>query len=456
MHWRIRIFLLPALLFSTMAAAAVSAEEAARLGDSLTPIGAERAGLKNGPHGLSIPPWEGGMSEPTDEKILEKVENPFADEKPLFVITAKNAADYADILTEGQKALLAQFPDSYRMPVYPSHRTAAFSDFVYENTVANATRVTLNPDGHAFKGSIHGFPFPLPQNGKELMWNHIGRYRTAGFRGFTNSAVTTANGDYVIERDYIEVVFSYNNPDVTLETFDDKLLYIFTKTVEPPNKAGESNLVIVPLDRVKDETLVWTYNVGTRKVRRIGRVGYDNPYNDGLMTHDQIDMFNGPMDRYQWKIVGKRPMLVSYNNNAIISEKLKYKDILHKGHVNPDLLRYELHRVWVVEATRLPDVSHIYKRRIFYIDEDSWLILAQDIYDDRDQFWRTGESFFNQVPQIPLPFNSTQVHYDLQSRRYAMLNLRNEEKTLIEYDFTEPESYFTTSKLKRFAEKRHR
>ncbi len=455
MPWTQRLGLF-VLLFAGSVQAGVDAAEAARLGTDLTPIGAEQAGVPNGPHGLSIPDWTGGWSEPGDDNRLHAIKDPFADEVPLFEIRAADVAKYADILTEAQKALFKQYPNSFRMRVFQSHRTAAFPEFQVEQTRLNATRVTLNEDGHGFSGSIHGFPFPVPKNGRELLWNHIGRFRTSGYRGYSNFAITTPNGDYVIERAFYQFWFRYNNPLITLEEFDNKAAYLLRKIVEPPNKAGDAALVHIPLDRVKDDTLVWVYNLGTRKVRRIGEIGYDNPIYDGLVTHDQVDMFNGPMDRYQFKVVGKKPMLVPYNCYQLHSPDVKYKDILDKGHIDPELVRYELHRVWVVEGTKLPGMNHIYKKRVFYVDEDSWLILTQDLYDERDEFWRAAESYLIQYPNMPLPVNFLQAHYDLQSRRYVMLNMQNEEKGGAEYGLTFEEKDFTTSRLKRFAEQRQR
>lgn len=424
------------------------AEEVAKLGKELTPIGAKRAGNEAG----TIPEWTGGITDiPGDYDPTKPHLNPYAEDQVLFEITGQNYEQYKANLSEGQIALFKQFPDSYKMKVYPTQRSAVFPDWLYEETIKNATRVTLTNEGNGFEGTVRGFPFPLPQSGRETMWNHMARYITKGVRGYTNRAITTSSGDYVIERVHFEGSFHYNHPDTTLENFNNKYIYIMGKIVAPASKAGDATLLHVPLDRIKDETLVYSYNPGQRKVRRIGEVGYDNPLYDGLMTHDQVDMFNGPMDRYQFKLLGKREIYVPYNSYDLYSSKVKYKDIIRKGHINQDLARYELHRVWVVEATIISGMKHIYSKRVFYIDEDSWLILLQDMYDTRGDFWRTSISHALTYYQIPLVANPVQVHYDLQSRRYVILNMTNEEETRIEYDWHQPPSYFTTSKLKRYA-----
>lgn len=449
------VYLVVALI-ATGTQAKVPQQDAARLGQDLTPIGAETSGVTKGPHGLTIPPYTGGWSAPVASNSADVPDDPYADESPLFVIDHGNMEQYRDILTVGQRALLSQYPDTFRMRVFPSHRSAAVPEHVRKATLANATVVELNPDGHGFSGTAHGFPFPLPQSGQELIWNHMARYRTSGFRGFTNNAATTASGAYVIERAYMEATFQYGNPQLAYSEWDNQLGRILRKVVAPANKAGDAVLLHVPMDRAADDIQIWSFNPGTRKVRRIAEVGYDNPAQDGLITHDQVDMFNGPLDRYNFKLRGKKMLLVAYNSYALHSRELEYEDILGKGHLNPQLARYELHRTWVLEATLKEGLSHVYSKRVMYLDEDSWLILLSDMYDQRGEFWRTSMAFALQYPQIPLPDNALQAHFDLQSRRYVMLNMQNEERSPMTYDYDVPASHFTTSALKRFATRQHR
>lgn len=424
------------------AGAAVDAEQAAQLGDTLTPIGAEQAS-----NGADIPPWEGGLSKTQ----MERGDNPYAEDEPLYVVTAKNMDQYGELLSEGHKALLQTFPETYRMPVYPTRRSAGFPEYIYAATKKNATSVELRNEGHGFCCTAQGFPFPIPQNGLEVMWNHIMRYNTKGYRGFLNHAVTTPDGDYVVERSYLELSYHYNHPETTLQTLDNQNLWLMSKVVAPANKAGDNNLVHVPIDRMREETKVWVFNPGLGRTRRIGDVGYDNPLFDGLMTHDQLDMFNGPLDRYTVKLIGKREMLVPYNANRLYSPEYRYEDIITRGHINQDLTRYEKHRVWVIDTEVREGYAHIYKRRRFYLDEDSWLVMMQDIYDEHDAFWRTSEAHAVMFRNVPLIVNGVQVHYDLQSRRYVIVNLTNEEDEMIDYDWYEPKRHYTPRELPKFA-----
>ena len=431
------------LLVGADAVAKVGPDEAAKIGKELTPMGAEIGPNKDG----SIPKWEGGLPQ----KDMPRGSNPFADDKPLYTITAQNLKQYDAVLTEGYKNLFKTFPD-YKMNVYPTRRSASYPPWFYEATRKNATTVELTNNGFGFCCTAQGYPFPIPKNGTEVMWNHIMRYNTKGYRGYINAAATQSDGSYVVERSFFELTYMYNNIKSTVQSLKGMNLYVFSKAVSPPNKAGESYLIHVPLDRIKDQTGVWFYSPGVGRTRRIGEVGYDNPLFDGLMTHDQLDMFNGPLDRYTIKLLGKKEMIIPYNSYKLYDNKLKYKDIVTKGHINQDLARYELHRVWIIEAQVRQGFAHRYKKRAFYLDEDSWIVHLQDMYDERDQFWRTAESHSICFGNVPVVVNGVQVHYDLQSRRYVIINMTNEEKKNIEYDWEKSPEYFTPTSLKKFAE----
>lgn len=427
---------------SGTALAKVTEDEAAKLGTTLTPMGAEKAGNKAG----TIPAWDGGLAQ----KDYGRGENPFAADAPLYTITAANLKQYEGLLTEGQKVLFKTFAD-YKMPVYSTRRSASYPQWFLDATKKNATGVELTNSGYGFSGAAQGYPFPIPKNGTEVMWNHIMRYNTKGFRGYGVIIPTQADGSWVPERNYIELTYIYNNPKTTLATLKNQNLYLLVKTLSPPNKAGTADLVRVPIDRIAEQTGVWEFHPGLQRVRRIGEVGYDNPLFDGLMTHDQLDMFNGPLDRYTIKLVGKKEVLMPYNSYKLYDPKLKYKQIIGKGHINQDLTRYELHRAWVIEAEVKAGFSHRYKKRRFYLDEDSWIVHLQDIYDERGQFWRTAESHSINFANVPVVVNGVQVHYDLQSRRYVAINLTNEEPKLLEYDWEKDPKYFTPQQLQKFA-----
>jgi len=220
----------------------------------------------------------------------------------------------------------------------------------------------------------------------------------------------------------------------------------------PPRLAGTIGLIHETMDQVKEARRVWVYNPGQRRLRRAPSVAYDNPGQgaDGLRTNDQTDTFNGATDRYTWKLLGKREMYVPYNAYKVHSDEYKYSDIIGKNFINPELTRYELHRVWVVEGTVKPTTTHQYARRVFYIDEDSWQIVLVDIYDQRGELWRWQEAHAFQA--YDKPFFGTpalETVYDLKSNRYLAMALNNEDEESFEQDF--PVSYFDPSSVIRHA-----
>ena len=424
-----------ALAFLTafgFARAAVSEAEAARLGKDLTPVGAEVAANADG----SIPAWTGGIvTPPTGYKVGDHHPDPYASDQPLYTVTNANLAQYAAKLTAGSLALFKAYPD-YKLIVYPSHRSASNPQRIYDATRKYATTAQLTPGGNGITGAIVGIPFPIPQSGIEVLWNHLTRYRgITAARHFAQAAVERGGGYQLVQFED-EFLFNYARPDITMKELEDSnvLVYFKQSTTAPARLAGTILVVQETLDQVKEPRRAWQYNAGRRRVTRAPNVAYDNPGTnaDGQRTSDQFDMFNGAPDRYDWKLVGKKEMLVPYNSYKLHSDKIKNADILKPLHINQDLARYELHRVWVVDATLKPGTSHLYARRTFYIDEDSWQILAADQYDSRGQMWRVSEAHCINYYDAQTFWSTLEVHTDLQNGRYLAVGLDNESPM---YDF---------------------
>ena len=420
------------LLSFTSAQAAVSATEAARLGKDLTPLGAIKAANKEG----TIPAWDGGITTPpAGYKTGDHHPDPFASDKPLYTITAQNKDQYKDQLTVGHQAMLDTYPDSFKLNVYTTHRSAALPQRIYDATINNATSAKLVADGNGIDNAIIGIPFPIPANGNEVIWNHLLRYRGDTAARWIGQAVPTRSGKYTLVKFEDEFDFLYTKPGAEFAELDNKILYFKQKVIAPARLAGFILLAHETLNQVKQPRTAWTYNTGQRRVRRAPNVAYDNPGTaaDGMRTSDQFDMFNGAPDRYNWKLLGRKEMIVPYNAYKLHSKDVKYKDILTPKHINPELARYELHRVWVVDATLKEGTSHLYSRRTFYIDEDSWQILAVDQYDRRGKLWRVSEGFPINYYDVPTLWSTLEVHTDLQAGRYLAIGLDNESRM---YDFT--------------------
>lgn len=421
-------------------------EEIARLGKDLTPLGAEMTGNAAG----TIPAWDGGITTPpAGYKPGDHHPDPFAADKPLYTVTAGNMAQYENNLTAGHKALLEAYP-SFKMNVYPTHRSASVPERIYEATKNTAATAELVNGGDGVKGAVNGIPFPIPKSGIEVIWNHLLRYRGDMASRQIAQAALTRGGDYTLVQFEDEFNLIYSKDGITEDELDNKILLFKQEVTAPARLAGNILLVHETLDQVKEPRAAWIYNPGQRRVRRAPNVAYDNPgtASDGIRTNDQFDMFNGAPDRYDWKLVGKKEMLVPYNAYKLHSDKLKYSDILTPLHLNPEQLRYELHRVWVVDATLKEDARHLYKRRTFYVDEDSWQILAVDIYDNRDQLWRVSEGHVINYYEVPTLWSTLEVHLDLQSGRYIAIGLDNE-NTMYDFGITRSLQDFSPGALRR-------
>ena len=397
------------------------------LDERLTPMGAERAGNAAG----TIPAWDGGLTQaPEGYREGEHYPDPYADDQPLFIIDAGNAGQYAEHLSPGQRALLERYP-SWRMRVFPTRRSAAFPQGHYDETAANVGVARLREDGNGITGTTGGIPFPVPRNGLEAIWNHLTRYRGETYAMNWSQAAVTREGSYTPVRFEYEYEFHYGSLDKSPEEREPGKLFNFLQTVTAPARLAGQILLV---HEFLDSRQAWTYNPGQRRVRLAPNVAYDNPGTaaDGLRTNDDFVMFNGATDRYDWELVGKRELYVPYNSYRLLGNGVTMDEVLQAGHINPDLARYELHRVWVVEARLKDGTSHIYHRRTFYLDEDSWMVALVDKYDAREVLWRVAEQHNINFYNVPMHYPALDVHYDLQSGRYLVMGLRNDEPRVYE------------------------
>jgi hypothetical protein len=436
-------------LSAPAALAKVSQADADKLGTSLTPLGAEKAANADG----SIPAWGGGISKPIAgyTKGMHHPD-PFPSDKALFTITNANKAQYTELLTPGQNELFEVYPDTYKMNVYESHRTAAVPQYVYDATKVNAVRAELVSQGNGIAGATIGVPFPIPANGLEVIWNHILRFRGVDAKTYRSQAAPMSNGSYTLVETAEAIRFEYSRPDVTLDKLKEtNTLFYFKQVVtQPARLAGTALLVKETMDQEALPRQAWTYNTGQRRVRKAPNVAFDTPgtVSDGLRTTDDFDMFNGSPVRYNWELVGKKELYIPYNDYRLHSDALKYDQILRPGHINPEYVRYEKHRVWEVKATLKEGMRHTYKTRVFYIDEDSWQIAVTDIYDNRDELYRVGVAHSINYYEVPTLWTTLEVFHDLQSRRYIAMGLDNEGR-MYNFNAKLSEANFTPDALRR-------
>lgn len=430
---------------AAQANAAVTAEEAAKLKTTLTPLGAERAGNADG----SIPAWDGGYTKvPAGFKPGDVRPDPFANEKAVLRIDGKNVAKYADRLTDGVKALIAKYPDFY-VNVFPTHRAAAAPQWVYDNTFANATRAKVNADGTVIEGAYGGTPFPVPKSGAEVMWNHLLAWQGESIDIPFRSYVVAANGKRVMVSEAVDHhEYPYYFKDGSLESFKGGYLNILQEAVNPPLRAGEMILVKDPVNMQGSGRQAWQYLTGQRRTRKAPSFEFDNPefVGSGVANWDEAFVFTGSLERYDWKLIGKREMYVPANNNRFALAKVD--DAITPKFLNPEVVRFELRRVWVVEASLKSGKRHTVPKRRFYIDEDNWNAVLGDGWDAQGNLYRMSFSLQLLCPDIPAVVGKTQWGiYNLKTDTYLLHVAMNELPTQYKPTARRPASYYTPENL---------
>jgi len=439
---------MPMLLVGA-AHAAVTAEEAKALGTTLTPIGAEKAGNADG----TIPEWSGKwLGVPPGVKYDGKRNaDPYADEKPLFTITAQNLAQYAEQLSEGQKALFAKYPQSFKMHVYATHRDFRNEDRVYENVRLNATSAQLSHDGLTLKGAYGGPAFPIPKSGSEVLYNVMTVVAGWMFEAPNVSAYVQQNGSIAWARNELTVYNRYIRGDDRANWDDGVYSTSISRQKAPPRDAGKITMTVNSFDFVKFPRQAWQYDPGSRRLRKSPDVGFDYPMESGPRVVDEQNGFNGSPERYDWTLVGKRELYVPYHTNKLEDPATKYAQLTAtRGHPNPEFIRYERHRVWVIEGTLKKGMRHVYGKRRMYIDEDSWQLLTADNYDTRGQLWRVTMNCPAYAYDGKLYYLNASIYHDLFAGSYSAENITSEEPTSAQFNRREPRpGEFTTDGVRR-------
>jgi hypothetical protein len=432
-----------AMLFSSSAAiAAVSPQEAEALKTTLTPMGAERAGNKDG----TIPAWNGGYTTiPAGYKSGDPVIDPFASETPLFSITKANLDQYKDNLSVGMQEMLKKYP-TFRIDVYPTHRTAAAPKWVYDNIFKNATNAKTVDQGLSFAGGFGGIPFPIPHDGHEVMLNQSYYWRGVAIYSPRSDYVVTASGDRVlasITKTWNQYPYYY--PEGSVATYPGFGRWTKDRTIAPPQNYGEG-LVGKLLLRNNDEQM-YQYLPGQRRVRKAPNLMYDTPnfFMSGVGAFDEYEMFFGPMDQYQWKLIGKQEMFVPYNVAKFA--RAPAATVIGKHFIDPAYMRWERHRVWVVEATLAPHKRNVVAKRRFYVDEDSWIALVADEWDASGELWKVLHALPVVIPELPAVVGDSTVLYDLKAGTYGLNAVLNDMKPQYQIIDRLPEQSFSADEL---------
>ena len=422
MKLKVRVLVAALLSMQIGLAASAGPQDAERLGKDMTPLGGEKAGNKEG----TIPAWS-GVEQPmagwsTGKKRVDFWKH--KDEKALFSIDASNVDKYADKLTPGQVQLIKEVK-GYRMDVYPTHRTCDAPSFVNENTKKNVATAALAPEGWFLKEAyMPGIPFPFPQNGVEAMLN--GKYHYRGVGALYKPTITAASprrgsSDWIKAVDAVTLYFPWAKKGSTLlSSLPPVEWYVYFAYSAPTALAGQA--VNITMRNNEPGSEVFYYFPGQRRVRRMPTYAYDSPQIgfENQYTMDEPMVFFGTLDRFDWKLVGKKEVYVPYNAFGAYNFNGKFEDFAQDQSINPNARRYELHRVWVVEATVKSGMRHSAPKRTFYLDEDSWNYLAAEDYDAQGKIWKVRESFPIPVYETGSCDGSAFVQYNLADGRYVV------------------------------------
>lgn len=387
----------------------------ARLQRDLTPVGAERAGNRDG----SIPAWKAGSLSDEEHKAWM---NSINAEEPLFQIDSKNLAQHKALLSPGLVAMFERYPATFTLPVYRTHRTALQPQWTYEFTARNVRDARLAPSGNEMERAWPGIPFAIPDSPQEIMWNHQLRWRGVFMKLHLFELTLYENLSSSALETVIETWSPYYNRQRGLDFTDWHGVLYFSQIVGPAKLAGGGLLIHESLQPLRHPRQSWVYLAGERRMRRSPVLGYDSPIfnSEGLRVADEIDVFNGALDRYDWTLLGKREMYIPYNNQKMRYNRCDDPSAWDPGHLKPYTMRFEKHRVWVVDARLKAGARHLYPRRTFYIDEDTWSIAAVDIYDRSGDLWRTTLRFAAYYDAMPGMFSALDAYHDLKQGAYFL------------------------------------
>jgi hypothetical protein len=389
--------------------------------DKFTPSGAIKEANADG----SIPAWEGAAAPLPGYEWgkLRRDHWKYKDDKPLFSIDAASADKYAEKLSPGQVAMLKQ-TKGYRMDVYPSRRTCGVPDFVAANTRKNVGAAKVAADGWSLKeATVPGYPFPVPSSGVEAMWNSKMRYRGVGIDyKKTITAVSPRRGSSEwIRADSEQSLFipSGAKGAQPLSSFPPVEFYVYFAYTAPAALAGQALAITQYLDQAENETFY--YFPGQRRVRRMPTYSHDSPQigMENQYTLDEPNVFNGALDRFDWKLVGKKEMIVPYNAFGAHDFKARFEDVAGSDFIAPGHRRYELHRVWVIDATVKAGMRHSAPKRTIYLDEDSWAPVMMVDYDGQGKIAKLREGFVIPVFETGSCDGMAMVQYNVAEGRYV-------------------------------------
>ena len=429
------IILVCLLLAAAHVAGKVGPEEAARLGRELTPVGADPSANADG----SIPAYTGklfGLPEGLEyDGPGSPYPDPFSGDPMIHSVTSANRAEHAAFLSPGLEAMFATYPDTFRVDVYPTHRDGRYSELYIEKLRYNAVNAELYNGDDGIRGFTGSVAFPIPQSGAEVIWNTRTSAPNHTMAGTYDDIAVFSNGSRALRRSTLMSEYPYMNPANEVGLLEPDLgiwaAHVMTTVHEPVRDRGMITSIFEPYDYITHAREAWRYLPGSRRVRRAPTVGYDTPDGPGgFITVDDTLGFNGAMDRYEWTLLGKQELYVPFHSYGFDQAGLDYDELLTPFHANPDYMRWEKRRAWVVEATLREGKRHIYGKRRFYVEEDSWNIVMTENYDGRGELWKVV--FINSIYEYNVKgyVSRAMMFHELRAGGYITIRLVNDSEQM--------------------------
>ena len=376
--------------------------------------------------------------------------NPFIDDEIQLEINISNYKNYLAYLTEGQIAMFQAYPETFVMHIYPSRRSCAVPNEVYD--LSKSGNANMIADGEGVDGVVGSIPFPDASEPLHHVWNHILRYRGVDIVGGAPYYVVNPDGS-MTQGAGEAIAKNCWNPFVKESYCEGLQGMLMQKVTHPPRLADASLLVIESLNALDSPRKAWVYDPGTRRVRRAPNIAYDylGSASQGLSTADSFDGFNGAKDRYNWTNVGTELKFMPYNVYDFYNADRK--EVLTNFHVNQKYMRYELVKVNIVRADIKSDKRHIYPHRVMYFDADSYGMISEEVYDGKKEIMNYRELPLMNFYDEPACLAVHSATYNFATRRYLLNNVRSSEIDKIIWRAEKPHDIqlFTPNGLKRYA-----
>ena len=278
-------------------------------------------------------------------------------------------------------------------PTQPAKGHAANPTPTSPKKDATTAKLTGEVEGDGVTGSYAGIPFPMPKNGYEAIWNTYLHFQPV-YTDLRGGCYLMDSSGGLTETANVMTVTSTPYYDDKQSKLSDGYYEKYSSILyEPATQSGQKVAKFYTANFSQQDEQSWLYMPGQRRVRVAPEFKYDTPIAQvgGALFFDELYGMSGRLDRFDFALKGKKEMIVPYNDYGLASADVN--SVAGTKHLNPEKVRWELHRVWVVDATLKADKRHAFSRRTFYIDEDSWTISTTESYDNNHQIERVYYTF---------------------------------------------------------------